>query len=379
MSIVEDMDMDLDLEDQARRWYQRLQEDAGNDDLRDAFLAWYEKDERHREIYEEVASFWLDIDEIIDSDMQHADIENDLVEFDRSWDSAGTAEVHVTDITAIREAGDKVANIDFHRSGRTQNKNFLSGNFARLAAAIAVLVSLSVIFYGYSRYLPEGTYRTDVGEQARFELADGSSIFMNTDSLVREEYSENLRKVVLLRGEAIFDVEKDPSRPFVVETNHGAARAVGTSFSVYERRDKVEVVVIEGTVAMHHNEDLRELMHTTDKQDQEKVLVTAGQKVFAYDGRVGAVSQATELDLDRLYFSQQGKIIFRGQPLSEIVREMARYTNKKIIITDATIKQMKMGGAFDIDDFDAFINAVEDAFPVKVIRVTPFVTFITEA
>jgi transmembrane sensor len=356
VSIVDNTDRNLDLEDQAREWYLRLQEDPANDGLREDFLAWYETDERHRRTYEEVASFWLDIEEMADEEM--AD--------------------HVTNDAPPVSAS--VTSLAGRRKRVPPRGKFLSGNLARIAAGIVILLAVGFSWYGYSSYLPEGTYRTDVGEQTRILLADGSRVFMNTDSLLREEYTAGLRKVVLLRGEAIFDVEKDPARPFVVETNYGAVRAVGTEFSVYDRDDKAEVIVIEGTVAMHRGPDLREMVRSSGTiPEKDDLYVSGGQKIFVYDDHFGAVGQASQLDLDRLYFSRQGKVIFRGQPLSEIVREMARYTNKKIIITDRAVKQMKMGGAFDIDDFEAFINAVEDAFPVKVIRVTPFVTFITEA
>ncbi|MFC7050832.1 FecR family protein [Emcibacter nanhaiensis] len=365
-----------DLEDQARQWFMRLQEDAGNDELRDQFLTWYEQDERHREVYEQVASFWLDVEDMLEDDLSLADM--DGLDFSALKTEESDGDISLSGRDSSDADGTNITYLS--TAAATKNNGWaFSRTFARIAATLAVLVTVAMSYYGYSRYLPEGTYRTDVGEQSRIILADGSHVFMNTDSLLREEYTKNLRKVVLLRGEAIFDVEKDPSRPFVVETEYGTAQAVGTSFSVYDREDKVEVIVIEGTVAVHQESDLEEIKQTAEGGEDSSYFVTGGQKMFAYDGHLGPVGQASQLDLERLVFSRQGKILFRGQPLSEIVNEMARYTNKKIIITDQAIKQMKMGGAFDINDFDAFINAVEDAFPVKVIKVTPFVTFITEA
>ena len=374
MSIVEDNQKHQDLEDQARQWFMRLEEDAGNDELRDAFMTWYEQDENHREAYEQVASFWLDVDEMLEDDLPLDEMEG--YDFGRITTEENDGDISLSG--SDPEAGSR--NITYLPSAAAETKApVFSRAFIRIAATIAILVTVAFSYYGYSSYLPEGTYRTNVGEQTEVVLADGSRVFMNTDSLLREEYSQELRKVVLLRGEAIFDVEKDPGRPFVVETDYGTAQAVGTSFSVYDRDDKVEVIVIEGTVAVHRNADLEEIRQASEREKESFPYVSGGQKIFAYGDHLGVVGPASDLDLDRLDFSRQGKVIFRGQPLSEIVKEMARYTNKKIIITDKGIKQMKMGGAFDINDFDAFINAVEDAFPVKVIRVTPFVTFITEA
>ncbi|WP_417318449.1 FecR family protein [Emcibacter sp.] len=368
---MENENIEQGLEDQARQWYLRLQEDPGNDELRESFLEWYEADERHRDVYTEVAAFWLEIDEMAEAE----ELPEELLSDDESQAAVDTVnpvlDSRIVNVTYLGSRQRKHAD--------TGTRQFPGRRIARVAAAVVVLVAVSVAYYGYSRYLPEGTYRTGVGEQAQLELADGSRVFMNTDTVLREEYTDNLRKVVLVNGEAIFDVKQDPVRPFLVETDFGSTRAVGTSFSVYDRDDKIEVIVIEGTVALHRNSDLQEVLKTSEDEESKPLYVKGGQKIYVYDDHFGTVGQASALDLDRLIFWREGKVVFRGQPLSEIVREMARYTNRKIIITDRSIKQMKMGGAFDIDDFDAFINAVEDAFPVKVIRVTPYVTFIIEA
>ena len=60
---------------------------------------------------------------------------------------------------------------------------------------------------------------TEVGEYKTAVLPDGSKATLNTNSQLETEFEtdDSIRKVALLRGEAHFDVEPDPSRPFVVE------------------------------------------------------------------------------------------------------------------------------------------------------------------
>ncbi len=92
------------------------------------------------------------------------------------------------------------------------------------------------------------TYVTSVGEQRSTKLADGSFIFLNTDSKVEVNFSDKARAVRLVRGEALFVVERDSARPFTVSAGNAVVRAIGTEFNVLRRADGADVAVVEGTV-----------------------------------------------------------------------------------------------------------------------------------
>jgi transmembrane sensor len=74
-------------------------------------------------------------------------------------------------------------------------------------------------------------------------------VTLNTDSAIRTNFNDKLRRIDLLRGEALFDVTKDAARPFVVVAGEVRVRAVGTSFTVRARDNgQVNVLVREGVV-----------------------------------------------------------------------------------------------------------------------------------
>src|SRR5690606_38747537 len=81
-------------------------------------------------------------------------------------------------------------------------------------------------------------------------LSDGSSLILNTNSIVQQHYSATQRMVRLESGEALFNVAHDASRPFVVLAADGVFRAVGTRFSVRIDPDHVTVTVTEGRVGL---------------------------------------------------------------------------------------------------------------------------------
>ena len=74
---------------------------------------------------------------------------------------------------------------------------------------------------------------TAVGEQREMQLPDGSMIALNTDSQLEVTYGENYRDVRLLKGEALFEVTRDPARPFIVDAGIRRVEAVGTAFVVH--------------------------------------------------------------------------------------------------------------------------------------------------
>src|SRR5690242_2232065 len=77
-----------------------------------------------------------------------------------------------------------------------------------------------------------GRFVTGKGETKVVALKDGSVVTLNTASEIQVNYSEALRSVELIQGEALFDVAKNKSRPFVVSAGDTNVRAVGTSFTV---------------------------------------------------------------------------------------------------------------------------------------------------
>ena len=78
------------------------------------------------------------------------------------------------------------------------------------------------------------------------------------------DYSKETRRISLQRGEAMFKVMKDQSRPFIVNAGSAVARAVGTRFGVERREDRVRVTVAEGKVAVVRGGQAAALEHTVD-------------------------------------------------------------------------------------------------------------------
>lgn len=237
------------------------------------------------------------------------------------------------------------------------------------AAAALVAVLGGMLFYPSE---PHPVYATDVGERSTVSLPDGSTVELNTDTELVVDYSGNSRNITLHRGEAYFDVVQDETRPFVVEAGHGAIRAVGTGFVVrMKSADVVAVTVTEGIVEV--TPDVRAPAGIS-KLAAARVLPTPklhkGQRA-EYDRQVTRIEVIPPNELERTHAWRRGLLIFDGQSLEEVIREVSRYTDTRLIISDAELGQVRIGGAFQAGDVEALLEVLEKGFGIVVRRDGP--------
>jgi len=252
-----------------------------------------------------------------------------------------------------------------------------------LLASIAACAALVVTFVArVPRVDPlletNGLYATAVGQQDTRALADGSQVILNTNSQIKVEYGDSFRRVYLLQGEALFTVAKNAERPFRVYAGNGVIEAVGTAFSVYLKGAEVDVAVEEGRVA------LAAIRSSEDASRQEVTrslgLLSAGQvatlRTAANDPDAGGAVVLDEVELiTPQQFAQRlawrdGVLMFSGETLEDVVKELSRYTTVSIEIPDEAIRSMRVGGRFPIGETESMLAALETNFNLRVIRLT---------
>lgn len=223
------------------------------------------------------------------------------------------------------------------------------------AAAIAVLL-----------WLPRGVaevpqaYVTAVGAHDRLALADGSVIELNTDTSVEVNFSGRERRVRLVRGEALFSVAKDESRPFVVSDDRVQVRAVGTAFDVRRRAEALEVWVTEGKVAIAPVEG-----------GSGQALASAGEKAdvpLEKDGRFEPVVRKVPADaVARALAWKDGRLEFEETPLREVLAEFSRYHRVTYRAADDATGAILVGGSFPLDKPEALLRVLESNFGVAAV------------
>jgi transmembrane sensor len=201
-------------------------------------------------------------------------------------------------------------------------------------------------------------YTTAVGEQHTVALPDGSAVLLNTDSDVRIELSRHLRRVELIRGEALFSVAHDPGRPFVVHALEGVTTAVGTQFDVEIVRSGAAVSVLEGTVTVGGA--------GSGTASSPSVAVPAGSGV-GYT-QEGTVSQLQPAEISRIQGWRTQRLIFNDIALSTALTEYNRYRRTPIVLSDPALGSRHISGVFHIGDEAAFLSAMEQGLHLKADR-----------
>lgn len=247
---------------------------------------------------------------------------------------------------------------------------------AGLTFACAALLAVAAILLtriGDDGRAADVAYHTEVGEQLREALPDGSTLTLNTDSSIRLAFSEKERAVWLLRGEAHFDVAHDRRRPFIVRAGTGLVRAVGTAFSVRLEDNEIEVTVAEGTVELAsatagRPEDGSAVQSQGGVTAPRQLAVLEAGHTASFSDRIDSLVTVPEDELVRRLSWKQGMLVFSGDRLDTVVAEVSRYTTRTIEFSDPTVRELRIGGQFRVGEIDALFEALQMSFGVDVRR-----------
>ncbi|HKS20803.1 MAG TPA: FecR family protein [Bradyrhizobium sp.] len=201
-------------------------------------------------------------------------------------------------------------------------------------------------------------FATARGERRVVRLAEGSTVTLNTDSAIRVAYSDKRRLIHLLRGQALFEVAKNKSWPFVVRAGDREVTALGTVFEVRLDSNRMKVTLVEGKVVVDGVDD----QPSPESGAVVPTILTPGQELIATDGQSQIL---TKVDVEQQLRWRDGFVEFEDVPLEEAVREMNRYTRREMIIGDARSAQLRVSGVFRTGNSERFAAIVGELLPVR--------------
>lgn len=347
------------VQDQAAAWLARLDGEAASASDLQEFKRWINADARHVAAFEKVAAAW--------------DALNVLTRLpELQWQSLEPAE----------QASPAAAGLGFLFSMRN----------VAMVASLVVVVLLGLQSGVFStRQATHATYVTAVGEQNTFTLPDDSVVQLNTNSRVQFDYRDTVRAIYLLQGEAHFTVAKNAQRPFEVYVGAGRVRAVGTAFSVAlgDVNNEVNVLVTEGVVevasewvpppASPEEAVVRDHLPDAHQNTELSQRVSVGNAVQFDQQRVHAVRAVDRGEMQRLLAWQKGLLIFNGEPLVDVIAEISRYTETKIVIQSKEARALRIGGQFHLGDTAAMFSALERGFGLHVEHISPDLVYLSYA
>ncbi|WP_417624337.1 FecR family protein [Paremcibacter congregatus] len=208
---------------------------------------------------------------------------------------------------------------------------------------------------------PHTAYQTAISQIDRVNLEDGSQVLLNARSDMKVAMSTLRRDITLNEGEALFSVAHDKHRPFVVKARNGEVQAIGTEFNVDIRNDFVHVVVLEGVVKVTRYDE--------NGENPNVLIARAGEEISyggAHPGKSEKIALKTVAEPAEAVAWQEGKLIFNGDKLQDVVEEIGRYTNTPISIADESLKELSLYGIFNARDTEGILAAISSALPVTI-------------
>jgi transmembrane sensor len=199
-------------------------------------------------------------------------------------------------------------------------------------------------------------YATATGEQRVLVLDDGTRVTMNTGTQIAVNYRADRRIVRLIRGQALFDVAHNPSRPFSVIAADRQVTALGTVFEVRLDRGRLQVTLVRGRVMV-----AQEAAGGQPTPSPSTFLNPGQQFVVA----LNAAPSVARVDVEKQLLWRQSLVEFNDVPIAQAVAELNRYSLRPIVIADPRAGTMRISGVFRTGDPAAFSDLVGAMLPIS--------------
>jgi transmembrane sensor len=243
---------------------------------------------------------------------------------------------------------------------RQPARNLRSPRLMALAASFCALAVAALTWWNISHLPTNKEYRTVHGEQRVVRFEDGSIVHINSDSIVLVDFTKGERHVSMERGQAMFKVAKDKTRPFRVSVGSTDVVAVGTEFDVRRLSEDVLVTVVEGAVAVS---SAGKFDSAASAKPSMPLKLAAGQQARVAQAPVTksprpATRQPVDVrsvDIRPAVAWVEQKIMFERQTLQSVVSEFNRYGPTQFVIEDSEAAALTISGIFNAYDLESFV------------------------
>ncbi|MDA7949484.1 MAG: FecR domain-containing protein [Hyphomicrobiaceae bacterium] len=317
-------------EDEARRWLLLALSDEFSERDAERLIAWRRRSRQNEEAWQEAASTWRDA-----GDMREAF-------------APLAANTHQARFQPVK---------------RLRLRPALAGLAAAAIAFIAVLLTDDIRIY----FLAD--HQTWHGQMNKVVLPDRSTVHLNTGSAIALEFSPAQRKVRLLEGEAVFDVQEDTARPFTVVTDNFSATALGTKFVVRTTGATNAVTVAEGRVQIAAVDDDK-----AGKTPPRSVVLLAAQHAELRQGH--GPGPVTAVAPETVAPWRWGVILIEKLPFTQAVAELDRYLPGKILVAADTSELTPVTARFSTQDIRGALDALAATHGLNVNRLSRYLTIL---
>ncbi|MGY2290580.1 FecR domain-containing protein [Pseudomonas sp. SDO528_S397] len=223
----------------------------------------------------------------------------------------------------------------------SSRRRFVLGSL--LLASASLVAGRSLGWWGLA-----GELYTATGERKRLTLEDGSLLALNARSRVVQRFDAQQRLLALHEGELWVDVARDVARPFVVQTEHGLIRALGTRFLVQRDDAATRLVMLHSQVEVVTRSGVRQIAQAGQQ------LRFDAQGVLAVERVRGDEAAWTE-----------GRLEVHDRTLGDVVSRLRNYRHG-IVRLDPQLAGLRLSGIYPLDDTEHTLALLQRSLPIRV-------------
>lgn len=247
---------------------------------------------------------------------------------------------------------------------RRSRARMMAMGAAGMAAAI-VLAWLGVANWRAVSGHVEQRYTADATTLRPVALPDGTLVQLDRNSVIDVHFDRRIRRIDVVRGNALFDVGKDAARPMFVNVGGHVLQDVGTVFDVKREDGGDTLTVISGRVRVLNTTGAS--LKGLDMAQLDRIAVAdlgAGQQISLGATRVGTKQPA---QIAKATAWLPAEIRFQHETIGNVARRFNAYTTKPLVIENGAIADERISGIFHADNPQAFAAYLATLPDVRVV------------
>jgi transmembrane sensor len=345
------MKLNHQISEEAAEWFVAFRSGDIDKEGRHAFDSWVRASPEHLRAFIETAALWRESGSLdperrisIEDLIARAKFESNVVALEQGAQHDGRPQERI-DRQVSRAYSAEHAGPAARRWPRS---------VTQLATAAVILIGLlGAGFLAWTHFSGERLYSTEVGERRSVRLPDGSMVTLDSRSRLRVAFTDRARAMDLLEGRALFEVAKDPSKPFIVHADGTTIQALGTQFDVDRTQISTVVTVVEGRVAVQQPVErvLSNRSHQPTQPDVHAdatpVFLSAGEQLKIVGDHGSAEPAHTNVSSATAW--THGQLILESATLADVAEEFNRYSPRKLVAEDHGATALRLSGVFATD------------------------------
>lgn len=228
--------------------------------------------------------------------------------------------------------------------------------FVRLIAVAVVLVFVFGLYFMFHSaqerkdLLAYTTYTALTGK-SKVMLPDSSIVWLNKGATLSYKLNQKDERRVILNGEALFEVYKNPQKSFVVEAREIEVKVFGTTFSVrnMENEEDIRVALLKGSVAV-----------ATDNQTEK---IVPGERVIYSVEKDLIVKEKADVAFESLW--AKDTLSINKMPLEEVVRYLEKWYDKKILLGESVSKNQAFTFSLTDEPLEEVLRLISRISPIQ--------------